>query len=245
MGMDLYVYQPVAKRDSYTGVKRSFCLTQNQIDYLNNHNVDINVQHRLWYHSCTQFETDCLFGMNIQEANKLIIGKGSRYYYVVDETINEVPHLKLKSYTVLGFEDENCTPLNEYYNLILDYDAGSRTEQLIKIPERYITYEDKYLCDLTVTETAYYRKPFRHESTQPKLNTNGTVTISIDNFTNDLGKKAYEILATVTDYSDVDFVSSPQDLNVLKELASCSNDYTFWNNKILLNPNIFLVNINW
>ncbi len=247
MGMDLYVYQPVNKKDKSHGVERTFCLTQERIDYLVNNKVDIQVEHRLWHLSpnCTDFDIDCLFGRNIEAANKLIIGPGSRYYCILQDTIGGVPHFELKSYRISSFYDPDCVPLNSYHNLVFDFEDGARTEAVVKVPDHFVFYDDDYLCKILVRETGYYRKPFRHESTLPKVNENGCITISIDNFTNDLGKKAYEILATVTPHSDIDFVSSPEDLVVLKQLAECSNDPTFWKNKILSNSNPFLVNINW
>ena len=248
MGMDLTVYQA----DPEHGYTRTFTFSQKQIDVLLSKGVNIKNKVQNWIEtdSFTDFDVDCLFGFNIKEANKLITQPGCRYYYTElaqdEQTVNGKLFISLVSLEVEGFW-EDFLPKNSTGNLCYKEDS-KLVHKTIKLPESFYRYLDSYDCTILVDEIAYQRKPFRHESTESKQE-DGKVVIYIDNWTG-LGEKAYEVLNKYaeehTSWSSPSFIST--DIGILTELASYSNDPTFWNEKILnplRNNSNIIVNIDW
>lgn len=245
MGMDLYVYQ----YDKEDGYERSFTLTQEQIDYLLSSGVELVRKDQNWTETsaATEFAIDSLFGFNRAEANKLINQVGCRYYYVMinqPEDHNSKITISLKSQLVTGFYGK---PFYYDCNIATDYES-TIIHATVELPEKFYKYSDSYNCTILVTEVAYFRKPFRHEST-PNIVSENSVTMFVDNCTG-LGEQAYALLDKYAETQDspCDPTFLNTDLKILKQLSKLSNDKTFWEDKIISpmtdNPQL-LVNINW
>lgn len=246
MGMDLTVSQVFHKNHSSSFHQKlyGFELSAKQLEFLKSKNAFISNVTRNWIVNSTFTDEDliALLGFDYQEDNKKPKKAGDLDYYIsYTNSANKDDELCIQG-NLKSIEIESVFDDVYFYK-----EKSDRIVKTVDLPEGSYEYVDSYWCDLISEQVAYYRKPFRHSSTVTESSEPGTMVFKVDNFT-DKGEEAYKILVEhcKDSYGDVTFTNI--DYDVLKKLASLSNDIPFWEKHILdpiKNDVLLLVNINW